>query len=322
MSIPPSAVFGAIPQTNQSHVCVFGQGDCGSYINNTSITLNNNLTENLTSNTTIKNTAASAILSSTQNMDFSGMDLSGCSSINFSNISNVSMITYNFNMMSKNITSTQYNAILKQSVDTALKSDAKASSEAFSGGAQGTVNNVTANYNNTVNRLVNSCTYTDFTKIMATMSSAQTISFKGMKVTGMLGPACNWSGITNNSSIRLAMSLVSDTVTSEFTKLMQENAAKTASSATTTTVATGVIGDTGRAVSGVVTAAGNAVSTAASGVITGALTGLMLPLLFLFMVIIFIAIGFAAVRKASGESPPAAVPVTQESPAPPSETPH
>jgi len=296
---------------------VFGQGYCGSTTNNIVQTFNQNLTEQLTSNTTVKNTAASAVLSSNQVMDFSNMDLSGCSSINFSNISNVSMITYDFNMMSKNITSVQFNAILKTSVDAALKSDTKATTEAFNGGAQGVTNNVTQNYNNTVNRLVNSCTYTDFTNIMATMNNAQKVNFKGMKVVGMLGASCNWSNITNNSSIKLAMSLVSENVSKELTKICQENAAKTATASTSTTTATGVIGDTGRAVSGVVDSAGGAASSVISAagnavgtVAESALTGLMLPLLFIFMVFVMIAVGFSLMGKIGSHDAPPATPVT------------
>jgi hypothetical protein len=310
MSVSPSALFGNVPIT-QPGVCAFGViGQCSTVQNNIVQTFNQSLTEKLTSNTTIKNTAAAAVMTSTQNISFSNMNLSGCSNVNFSNIHNTSVLDYNFNMISKNITQTQFNDALKSSIDGALKSDAKITSEAFSGGSGGTINNVQQNYNNTVTRLVNSFTYTDFTKLMTTMSNTQSIGFNNISFAGMTGGTCNFSDISNDSSIKLVMSIISETVSKEFVKIMQENAAKTSTASTTTTTNTGVIGDTGRAASGVITAAGQAgssvitaaggaVATGVGGIVQGALTGLMLPLLFLFMVIIFIAVAFSAVNRAS-----------------------
>jgi hypothetical protein len=320
MSVTPTALFGNVPIT-QPGVCAFGViGQCSTVQNNIVQSFNQTLTEKLTSNTTIKNTAASAVMSNTQNIDMSGMNLSGCRTVEFSNIKNVAVLSYDFNMISKNITQTQFTAALKSSVDAALKSDTKITSEAFSGGSGGTTNNVQQNYNNTVTRLVNSFTYTDFTKLMVSMSSAQKIDFKGMQIVGLAGADCKWSNIGNDATIKLAMSIISETVSKELVKIMQENAAKTAVATTSATTNTGVIGDTGRAASGIIDSAGTAgskiidsaggaISSAASGVVTGALTGLMLPLLFIFMVIIFIALAFAAVNRVSsaGEARPAPV---------------
>lgn len=296
MTTPATALFGNVP-TSQGGPCVFGQGYCGPTVNNIVQTFNQNLTEKLTSSSIIKNTAASAIMSSTQNIDMSGMLFDGCQSLNISNITNKAVIKYDFNMMAKNITQVQFENTLKTAVDAAIKSDTKATTEALSGGAQSVTNNITQNYNNTINRLVNSYSYSDFTKLMANMSNQQTISLKGMKAVKIPG-ACNITNIGNDAALTIVMSIISDTISSEFTKIIQENEAKTAVATTTTTSAQGVIGDTGRAVSNVITSAGNAVGTVAQS----ALTGLMLPLLFIFVVIIMLAMMYKAVSVASGDN--------------------
>ncbi len=296
-----TALFGNVP-TSQGGPCVFGQGYCGATTNNIVQTFNKTLTEKLSNSSIIKNTAAKAVMSSTQVIDFSNMEISGCQAVNISNVTNKAVLKYDFNMMAKSITQTEYAATLKTAVDTALKSDTRATNEAFSGGAQSVTNNVTQNYNDTVNRLVNSYSYSDFTNLMATMNNAQTVSFKGMKIKDVAG-LCNISNVGNDISISIAMSVVSENISKEFTKILQENVAKTAVAATTETKATGVIGDTGRAVSGIIDSAGNAVGTIAQS----ALTGLMLPLLFIFMVFVMLGVMFAGWNWLSGaNTPPAA----------------
>lgn len=303
MTTPATALFGNVP-TSQGGPCVFGQGYCGPTVNNVVQTFNQNLTEKLSSSTIIKNTSAAAVMTSTQNIDLSGLEFDGCQSVNISNITNKAVIKYDFNMMAKNITQSQFQNVLKNAVDAAIKSDTRATTEALSGGAQSVTNNVTQNYNNTINRLVNSFSYSDFTKLMANMSNQQTISLKGFRAANIPG-ACNISNLSNDASLTIVMSIISETVSEEFTKIIQENTAKTAVATTTTTSAQGVIGDTGRAVSGVISATGDAVGSVAQS----ALMGLMLPLLFIFVVIIMLAMMYKAVSTASGDqSAPADVP--------------
>jgi hypothetical protein len=242
-------VFGPTPVAT-SGVCVFGQGDCGPKVNNVSQSFNQTLTENIKNTLVSKSTSIGAVMATEQIVDFSGADLSKCESVTISGISQKAVLNYNFSAIESSYDETQFSNMIRSNVEKTLKQKADVKSEALNGGNTGTVNNITQNYNNTVDRLVNSINYNDFKNIMSEMKSRQKISFAGMTLGGKF---CNISNIGQDVMMDMASKLLSEKVTKEFTQLAKENAEKSATDSENKFAASGVLGDLGRGFAAITT---------------------------------------------------------------------
>jgi hypothetical protein len=240
-------VFGPVPVAT-SGTCVFGQGDCGPKVNNVSQSFNQTLTENIKNTLISKSTSIGAVMAAEQIVDFSGADLSRCESVTISGISQKAVLNYNFSMIETSYDESSFANMVRSAVDKTLKQKIEAKSEALNGGNTGTVNNITQNYNNTVDRLVNSISYNDFKNIMSEMRTRQRVSFAGMTLGGQY---CNINNIGQDVMMDMASKMLSDKVTKEFTTLAKENELKEKTDSDSKFMASGVIGDLGRGISAI-----------------------------------------------------------------------
>lgn len=242
-------VFGPTPVAT-SGVCVFGQGDCGPKVNNVSQSFNQTLTENIKNTLVSKSTSVGAVMASEQIVDFSGADLSNCEEVTISGVSQKAVLNYNFSMLESSYDETQFSNMVRSNVEKTLNQKAEAKSEALNGGNAGTVNNITQNYNNSVDRLVNSINYNDFKNIMSEMRARQKISFAGMTLGGRF---CNITNISQDVMMDMAARMVSEKVSKEFVQIAKENALKETTTSENKFMASGVLGDLGRGISGITT---------------------------------------------------------------------
>ena len=240
------SVFGPTPVATAG-TCVFGQGDCGPKVNNVSQSFNDTLTENIKNTLISKSTSIGAVMAAEQIIDFSGADLSKCESVSISGISQKAVLTYNFSMLESSIDESKFINLVRGSVEKTLNQKIDAKSEALNGGNTGVVNNISQTYNKSVDRLVNSINYNDFKNIMSEMRTRQKINFSGMTLGGKY---CDIKNLSQDVMMELAAKMISEKVTKEFTQLAKENELKEKTVSESTFMASGVLGDLGRGISG------------------------------------------------------------------------
>lgn len=273
-------IFGP-PPVATAGICVWGAGDCGPKVNNVSQSFNVQLVENIKETLINKSTSIGATMSTNQVFSLTNVDMSLCQNSNISNISQKAVANYNFSMVEKAFDETSFTNMMRSAVEKTLDQNITAKSEALNGGNTGVVNNVNQSYSNSVDRLVNSINFNDFKNVMSEMQIRQTIGLSGLKLSGK---NCNISDISQFAMMELAASMLSEKVTVEFTKLAKENEQKESTKSTSTFFASGVIGDLGRGISGIV-----------SGVATGLsnLIGeLSKPLMMIGIILVVIILAY------------------------------
>lgn len=242
-----SSVFGPTPVATAG-TCVFGQGDCGPKVNNVSQSFNQALTENIKNTLISKSVSIGAVMAAEQIIDFSGADMSKCENVNISGIAQKAVLNYNFEMLDSSIDESSFVNMVRGNVEKTLKQNLDAKSEALNGGNTGVVNNISQTYTNSVDRLVNSINYNDFKNVMMEMKTRQKVSFAGMTLGGKY---CNISGINQDVMMEMAAKVLSEKITKEFTQLAKENTLKETTESKNTFMASGVLGDLGRGISGI-----------------------------------------------------------------------
>jgi hypothetical protein len=273
-------VFGPPPLATAG-VCIWGAGDCGPKVNNVSQSFNVQLVENIKETLINKSTSIGATMSTNQVFSLTNVDMSLCQNSNISGISQKAVANYNFSMVEKAFDETSFTNMMRTAVNKTLDQNITAKSEALNGGNTGVVNNVNQSYSNSVDRLVNSINFNDFKNVMSEMQIRQTIGLSGLKLSGK---NCNISDISQFAMMEIAASMLSEKVTVEFTKLAKENEQKESTKSTSTFFASGVLGDLGRGISGVV-----------SGVTTGLsnLIGeLSKPLMMIGIILVVIILAY------------------------------
>jgi hypothetical protein len=255
-------------------------GGGASRVENVSRTFNESLTENIKNTMIQKSTSIGAVMSSSQIIDFSGMDLRLCDNVNFSDITQKSVISYNFQMLESSIDEKEFRDMMKTNVEKTIEQDNDVKSESLSS-AGSDVKNVTETLNSNINRLVSSISYSDFKSIMTDMSAKQRMNFRGMKLGGS---NCNFNNISQDIAMVYAAQMISEKVTKEFSQIVSENMEKTDTKSKTVLTATGPIGDLGRGIS-------NMTSSLFGGIATVGST-LMQPMYMIGIVLLFIIVAY------------------------------
>lgn len=223
-----------------SGVCVFGQGQCSTQINNVATEFNSNLTQNISTQLVNFASSINAVTNNSQTISFTNLNLNGCNA-NFSNINQSVVAKYNFSQIAKSMTSQDFNTMMTNAATEAVKNTSGITTGFLSGGA-GNVNNTTNITNSNVNQLISNFTYNNFQTLLTQMDNTQTIDISNWTVNcPASNPTFNISDISQSIVMDVVASQIASNVTSELVSILQKNASDLTATNSTTVVSTGPI---------------------------------------------------------------------------------
>jgi hypothetical protein len=224
-------------------VCIFGQGDCSTAINNAATEFNNNLTTNISTQLVNFANSINAATQNSQSVSISNITATGCS-VNLSGITQTMVTSFNFKQIAQSMSQADFSNMMTNAATAAVQSTSSISSGFLAGTGSQNVTNTTNVTNNNVNQLTSNFTYNNFQTLMNSVNNSQTVVLNGITVTcPASNPTFNISNISQNITMDMVASQISSNITSQLVTLLQQNTSYLTASNSTTVTNTGFFQD-------------------------------------------------------------------------------
>lgn len=238
-------------------VCILGMGDCTPKITRLTETFTTTVSRNLKERIMNINKSTQFMSGATQVFRLKNLRCGG--ELNLSNISQKAVFSINYSSLDKAIDENTFKDIQEQAIKQAVESNDEIKTEFMSGGGAD-INETSKVVSTNIREVRDSYTYNDFKSFVNTMKASQEIDMGNFDI----GKDCNINNISQDIQIDIIANEIAEKMSKAFTDLAQKNESDSSSKAQTKIESTGMFGDIGRALSGIMTGLG---------------IGLMLPLI-------------------------------------------
>lgn len=237
--------------------CIFGQGYCSPNINNVTQTFNKNLNETINQNLMQYATSVNAVMTVNQDSSVTGVQVVNCTGpVSITSGSNTAKVTFDFSRIANTMNEIKYNNLMTNAVSSALDATNKATNGALSAGNAANVLNLNQTANETISRLVNSYSLSDFNNLMAQMTVNQKSTISNVVIDGG-GGSCTVASGNNAAELTFTASVISNAVSTSLAKMIQEANVASTTKADNSVTSTGLIQDLGNAISSIFTSIGD-----------------------------------------------------------------
>lgn len=225
-------------------ICIAGMGDCGTKITQVTQNFNTTVSENIKNTMINKNTTNNFMAGTSQNFQIKGLSCGG--DLNISNIQQKAVISIDFSALDESVDKTTFDTMMKAAVQSAVERNNDIKQEFLSTGSE--VNQTTTNISTNINRVVSNDVYNDFKANLIKMKANQDIGIIDVAAVG----TCNINDIKQDIQLDLVVKTIASKLTENFAKLVQDNQTSLKDVSKTKVESTGMFGDLGRALSGVI----------------------------------------------------------------------
>jgi hypothetical protein len=204
-------------------VCIFGQGDCSTTINNVATEFNNNFTQNISTQLVNFASSLNAITQNAQTITITDLNLTGCS-FNASGLNQTTVAKFNFSQMANALTQDKFNTMMTAAATSAVQNTSSLSSGFLSGTGSQNVNNNTSITNNNLNQLISSVSVSDVKSMFNQLANMQNITISGITETcPASNPTFNISDISQTITMDIIAQQISSAVTAQLVSMLQQN---------------------------------------------------------------------------------------------------
>lgn len=215
---------------------------------------NRNVSESITQQMTNITRSSSGAISGSQVLKFKNITCGGDFVVR--GIQQKMVVKYNFSRIAQVVNQTELKRMLQNAVENAVQKDQNVKAEFLSFGAS--TADQTRNYQENVSRVVNSYSHNDLTNDIMTAQAQQEIGFDTIEA----GGNCDFSNISQEVHLEVIIKNMSSNMTAMFQQIVEENKTKSTTETSQTVESTGLFGDVGRAVGGIVDSLGGLVGSA------------------------------------------------------------